>query len=608
MDAQLTAEQVRLRKLMDEILEANKLCRVKSFVMEHSAVFYTAMVVRELLQTARWTKTIPTAAVCSAGLLMNPDFMEGLTPPQRNFVLMHEALHLRQDHLRRCSGLDHDMANIAADLAINCKLVDWCDIATKVTEKWQFATLLAKLDDGCFPGEDPFQEFAPWLSLEEYYKLLQQKKPKGKGGQQGGQQGQPGQPGQGGQGGGQGDDEGDDGEVTITDPDQLPDDLGNQQGGGGGKGVKVKIDSTGWSQEQWDKLMKKLQGTGTFSTEHDDQAKEAQLLEQQAQMLDDAAKEAGDQIDVYQEKYGKKIQGGLTKEMLDDYLNGNEDQDSQSARRIKRVDTSKQMSSGSSLRGVDGIVDRSDDPAMWADILDPIREKILTDEMEFDHRIASRVSMAESLSSALGGDMTLSGRVEGWRVGGEVLCILDTSGSTCDYWQLSVAKCVECVAAMPESKVIIRCLVFSDHKPSPSSEYLFYNGEICDEADLNTESVVQAGAQVPAKNIVDISEFVDQGMVEIHRIVGNTIQGGGGTELLPTVNAIKEVVGEDVSQRFLVTVIITDAALYGPDVPWSRSSDVAATFGDHVAWLFLDLYDENYDEIQGEKKYLISCK
>jgi len=608
MDTQLTKEQIRRQKLTDEILAANKVCRLKSYVIEHPAIFYAAMVIRELMVTARWTTTIPTAAVSSSGLLLNPDFVESLTPPQRNFLLAHEALHLRQDHLRRCSGLlPPEAANIAADLAINCKLVDWCDIKTKMSDSWPYPTIFQKLDCGCFPGEDEFAEFPPWLSLEEYYKMIMQKMPPPP---KGGQPGQPGhgdfpQPGgQGGQGGENGEDDG--GDDVITDPDQLPDNI--QPGQGGGQGKTLKIDSTGWTKEQWDKLKEKLKNTGMFDTEHDDQAKEAQLIEQQSSMMDQAAKDGADQIDAYNEKYGKKIQGGLTKEMLDDYLAGDEDVDSRQARRIKRVDMAKQVSSGCSTRGVDGIVDRSDDPAMWQAILEPIREKILTDDMEFDHRIAARVSMAESLGSALGADMTLKGRVEGWRVGGEVLCILDTSGSTCDYWQLSVAKCVECVASMPESKVIIRCLVFSDHKPSPSSEYIFYNSELVDDGELNTDSVVTAGAQVPAKNIVDVSEFVDQGMVEIHKVVGNTIQGGGGTELLPTVNAVKEVVGEDISQRFLVTVIITDAALYGPDVPWSRSSDVTATFGDHVCWLFLDLYDENYEEIVGEQKYLISCR
>ena len=606
MDAQLTKEQIRRQKLTDEILAANKVCRLKSYVIEHPAIFYAAMVIRELMATARWTTTIPTAAVSSSGLLLNPDFVEKLTPPQRNFLLAHEALHLRQDHLRRCSGLlPKEVANIAADLAINCKLVDWCSIKTKVSDSWPYSTIFEKLDDGCFPGEAPFEEFPPWLALEEYYEMLKDKMPKG-GNNPGGDEpgGEPG--GQGGEPGGQGGDDDDDSNV-ITDPDQIPDNLTHQPGGHPG-GKTLKIDSRGWTQEQWDKLIEKLKNTGMFDTEHEDQAKEAQLIEQQNAMMDEAAKEGAEQIDAFDEKYGKKIQGGLTKELLDDYLNGDEDIDSRQARRIKRVDAAKQLSSGCSSRGVDGIVDRSDDPAMWQSILEPIREKILTDDMEFDHRVAARVAMAESLSSALGADMTLKGRVEGWRVGGEVLCILDTSGSTCDYWQLSVAKCVECVAAMPESKVVIRCLVFSDHKPSPTSEYIFYNSELVEEGELNTDSVVLAGAQVPEKNIVDVSEFADQGTVEIRKIVGGTIQGGGGTELLPTVNAVKETVGEDISQRFLVTVIITDAALYGPDVPWSRSSDVTATFGDHVCWLFLDLYNENYEEIVGEQKYLISCR
>ena len=115
------------------------------------------------------------------------------------------------------------------------------------------------------------------------------------------------------------------------------------------------------------------------------------------------------------------------------------------------------------------------------------------------------------------------------------------------------------------------------------------------------------GKQVMEEHIVDVSPWLDLTHVEVKELVGSKIVGGGGTELLPIVQHIQNTVGEDVSERFDVTIILTDAELCGNEMNWAESQQVFEVFGEHVSWIFLDLYNANYSAIQGEKKYLITC-
>jgi hypothetical protein len=348
--------------------------------------------------------------------------------------------------------------------------------------------------------------------------------------------------------------------------------------------------------------------TGTIETDIDDPAKQAAMSEMVDKLMQKATQQAIDRAGELEEQSSQRhISGGMTKKKLEDYLSGPKTADEQRARQFNRQTKSQQMASGSAQRGVDGVVDRADDEAMWTDILEPIRTKVLTDKRRYDHRRAVQMSIADSLSEDLGEEIHLKGRVWGYSAGGEVLVIVDTSGSTQDYWQLSIAKCVECISVMAKNKVVLRVVVFSDSDPCVKDEFVFYNGELVEPDEFSHQSVVEDGEDLIPEHIVDVQDMIQQSTVETAKLVGSTITGGGGTAILPVVNKIKNVVGENVAERFLVTVIITDAELYGPDVPWSQSTDVTDTFGEHVAWLFLDLYDANYDAIVGEKKFLISC-
>lgn len=109
------------------------------------------------------SKAIPTAGVCVTKegqfeMLYNPDFFEKLTQVERSGVLKHEFYHLIFEHVtgRLPSEGMSKMWNIATDLAIN-------------------SHLLGELPEGgCFPQQEPFEEYPLGQSAEYYYKMLKE--------------------------------------------------------------------------------------------------------------------------------------------------------------------------------------------------------------------------------------------------------------------------------------------------------------------------------------------------------------------------------------------------------------------------------------------------
>ena len=144
------------------------------------------------------SRAIPTAGVmidketAQFIMLYNPDFFEAMTEEQRLGVLMHEFYHLIFEHVTGRlppEGMSK-MWNVATDLAIN-------------------SFLIGKLPEGgCFPQQEPFQDYPLEMSAEWYFSKLQndeQFKPKEGEGEGEGQEGE-GQDGEGEpqSGGGQG--------------------------------------------------------------------------------------------------------------------------------------------------------------------------------------------------------------------------------------------------------------------------------------------------------------------------------------------------------------------------------------------------------------------
>ena len=109
------------------------------------------------------SRAIPTAGVmidketAQFVMLYNPDFFEGLDESRRLGVLMHEFYHLIFEHVTGRlppEGMSK-MWNVATDLAIN-------------------SFLIGKLPEGgCFPEQEPFQDYPLEKSAEWYFSKLQ---------------------------------------------------------------------------------------------------------------------------------------------------------------------------------------------------------------------------------------------------------------------------------------------------------------------------------------------------------------------------------------------------------------------------------------------------
>lgn len=70
-------------------------------------------------------KRIPTAATDGKTIWYNPNFLSGMNPGERNFVLMHEVFHVLLRHgIRNSDGKrDKDIWNVACDIIVNDMLI-----------------------------------------------------------------------------------------------------------------------------------------------------------------------------------------------------------------------------------------------------------------------------------------------------------------------------------------------------------------------------------------------------------------------------------------------------------------------------------------------------
>ena len=63
-----------------------------------------------------------TAATDGIRIYFGPDFLENLTDPQIDIVMMHEILHVVLQHCLREDNRDHEEFNIACDIVINSNI------------------------------------------------------------------------------------------------------------------------------------------------------------------------------------------------------------------------------------------------------------------------------------------------------------------------------------------------------------------------------------------------------------------------------------------------------------------------------------------------------
>ena len=65
----------------------------------------------------------PTAYTDGRRIAFNPDFLEGLTEEQTDFVLMHEILHIVLQHCMRYEDRNPEIFNIACDIVVNSNIL-----------------------------------------------------------------------------------------------------------------------------------------------------------------------------------------------------------------------------------------------------------------------------------------------------------------------------------------------------------------------------------------------------------------------------------------------------------------------------------------------------
>lgn len=118
-------------------------------------------------------KSVPTAAITTEKMLINPDFFGPLNEIEKKFVIDHEVMHLILKHHSR---FDSSMAtNIATDLAINSILQSrYCG---NKNPKYIIPNLFL---NGCFPSNYGLPEYksADWylaaISSHDYSSRLKQ--------------------------------------------------------------------------------------------------------------------------------------------------------------------------------------------------------------------------------------------------------------------------------------------------------------------------------------------------------------------------------------------------------------------------------------------------
>lgn len=120
-----------------------------------------------------FTESITTAAIVfsSSGepiqFLFNPKFWEELPRYDRDFVVCHEMLHVILNHGFRSVNLpDQDIANIAADLAVNHLLISRFGFVRELLRDWENLVWVDTVfrDSSSIPPST--------LTFEEFYELI----------------------------------------------------------------------------------------------------------------------------------------------------------------------------------------------------------------------------------------------------------------------------------------------------------------------------------------------------------------------------------------------------------------------------------------------------
>jgi predicted metal-dependent peptidase len=164
--------------MMNKLTPAQRVQKATIDVMakdRYAALAGVLMIGRKTVETDA-TKC-PTAYTNGKDIIFGADFIEELNDAELRFLLLHEEYHKLYRHLTTWKWMfdeNPQLANMACDYVINCKLVD--------DNKDGFAAMTGKLTMGCFEPQ-----YRGWDAAQVFNHLKKNPPPQGKGGQGQGQ-------------------------------------------------------------------------------------------------------------------------------------------------------------------------------------------------------------------------------------------------------------------------------------------------------------------------------------------------------------------------------------------------------------------------------------
>ena len=164
--------------MMNKLTPAQRVQKATIDVMakdRYAALAGVLMIGRKTVETDA-TKC-PTAYTNGKDIIFGADFIEELNDAELRFLLLHEEYHKLYRHLTTWKWMfdeNPQLANMACDYVINCKLVD--------DNKDGFAAMTGKLTMGCFEPQ-----YRGWDAAQVFSHLKKNPPPQGKGGQGQGQ-------------------------------------------------------------------------------------------------------------------------------------------------------------------------------------------------------------------------------------------------------------------------------------------------------------------------------------------------------------------------------------------------------------------------------------
>lgn len=133
-----------------------------------------------------------TAATDGVRIYFGPDFLENLTDPQIDIVMMHEILHVALQHCSRYGDFEPERFNIACDIVVNSIILESMGGNSKNIHLGKYGELMHETPDGYegakFTAEEVYA-MLPAMNGKKSKNKMPGSKVKGNGGAPGGKNG-----------------------------------------------------------------------------------------------------------------------------------------------------------------------------------------------------------------------------------------------------------------------------------------------------------------------------------------------------------------------------------------------------------------------------------